>query len=341
MPWTEQQKTDFGIGAAGAAANLGMNLLGNTVSGLINNLFYKRNLNMQVEAQKQLIDYQNEYNSPSSQMQRLQEAGLNPNLVYGSAAPAGQSGNASAPSGVANAGASFNTPDIVAAALHAQQMETSEAQANSLNAQAAKANAEADYYKKLSGRYDELTDVQISEANARIKKLANDIKVGKSQISYNMAQSALAVADEAFRRGEITLQKYRSQQIIAQTMLYMSDSHLKSAQYSYLGQLTLNAQIEGELMNIQKKYDLIMKSPSLAENEKEARLKSLELQIKHDAARIGIDGSKAAQWTGFVLEQLGRGAGIVGSVGLGFGGIGAGAKAFGSMGSYKPNKYFN
>lgn len=39
-----------------------------------------------------LADYnmQNDYNSPTSQMQRLREAGLNPNLIYGSSANAGE-----------------------------------------------------------------------------------------------------------------------------------------------------------------------------------------------------------------------------------------------------------
>ena len=35
-----------------------------------------------------LLDYQNVYESPVMQMQRLREAGLNPNLVYGSSTPA-------------------------------------------------------------------------------------------------------------------------------------------------------------------------------------------------------------------------------------------------------------
>jgi len=51
---------------------------------------------------KDTVDFwgmQNEYNSPAAQMRRFEEAGLNPNLVYGQ----GNSGNAS----------SLSTPDVV------------------------------------------------------------------------------------------------------------------------------------------------------------------------------------------------------------------------------------
>lgn len=78
---------------AQGAANIG--------TGIIDNLFSKRNVKIQTEANKELADYaygkdlemwhlQNLYNSPKSQMQRFQEAGLNPNLIYGK----GTSGNA-------------------------------------------------------------------------------------------------------------------------------------------------------------------------------------------------------------------------------------------------------
>ena len=42
---------------------------------------------------------QNEYNSPKAQMQRLQEAGLNPNLIYGDSVSGatGQAGNIGRP----------------------------------------------------------------------------------------------------------------------------------------------------------------------------------------------------------------------------------------------------
>lgn len=84
----------FWVGAAiGAAAALGSSIIGAASNAR------KR----KVRQAKEIADYnnklaienwerQNEYNSPQQQMQRLSEAGLNPNLVYGSGA--GSTGNA-------------------------------------------------------------------------------------------------------------------------------------------------------------------------------------------------------------------------------------------------------
>lgn len=71
--------------------------------GVMGNLFQKRNIRLQKEANLEMADYaytkdqemwnlQNLYNSPKAQMQRFKQAGLNPNLIYGR----GSSGNATA-----------------------------------------------------------------------------------------------------------------------------------------------------------------------------------------------------------------------------------------------------
>lgn len=70
------------------------------VDTAVNSLTSIYNTNKTIKAQKNLADYSyqkdlemwnkaNEYNSPGQQMQRLESAGLNPNLVYGSGSVAG------------------------------------------------------------------------------------------------------------------------------------------------------------------------------------------------------------------------------------------------------------
>ena len=51
----------------------------------------RRNMEYQHQLDKQMFDYQNAYNTPAMQMQRLKDAGLNPNLMYSQ----GTTGNAS------------------------------------------------------------------------------------------------------------------------------------------------------------------------------------------------------------------------------------------------------
>jgi len=72
-------------------------------SGIVGNLFQKRNIRLQKDANLELANYaydkdleqwhlQNQYNTPQAQMTRFKQAGLNPNLIYGQ----GNAGNASA-----------------------------------------------------------------------------------------------------------------------------------------------------------------------------------------------------------------------------------------------------
>ena len=80
----------------GAAAGA----VGGVVNSLINRKTSKENTSDTINAQRQLAEYQyqndlkmwnlaNQYNSPEAQMQRLERAGLNPNMVYGSGSATG------------------------------------------------------------------------------------------------------------------------------------------------------------------------------------------------------------------------------------------------------------
>lgn len=94
---------DFGLATAVAG---GVGAVGNLVSGILSGNKNIKAIEAANKANKELADYQyglnldmwnrqNEYNSPVQQIQRLKEAGLNPNLMYSQ----GDVGNAgSAPS---------------------------------------------------------------------------------------------------------------------------------------------------------------------------------------------------------------------------------------------------
>mgnify|MGYP000606872862 CR=1 FL=1 len=83
--------------------NIGSSLigLGPTIGAAAQAKQSRRNVQAQIKADRELAEYQyskdlemwdrqNEYNSPSAHMQRLRDAGLNPNLVAGQAGSVGQ-----------------------------------------------------------------------------------------------------------------------------------------------------------------------------------------------------------------------------------------------------------
>lgn len=92
-----------------------MGLIGNLVSGAIGGIanivssagqarMSRENTDKTIAANQKLAEYQyskdvemwnkaNEYNSPSAQMERYKAAGLNPNLIYGNGASAGNTAN--------------------------------------------------------------------------------------------------------------------------------------------------------------------------------------------------------------------------------------------------------
>lgn len=77
-------------GASGAIG-AGIGMIGSAISQAQNYKYSKKLMELQYQQNLDLWNKQNDYNSPTAQMQRLQAAGLNPNLVYGN----GVSGNSS------------------------------------------------------------------------------------------------------------------------------------------------------------------------------------------------------------------------------------------------------
>lgn len=116
---------------------------------------------------------ENAYNSPSSQLKRYAQAGLNPNLIYGgSGAEAGNAGGLSDVSPSYMSGR-WSMPDISANALTV-------AQAQNLNAQTARID-------KLNG----LTDTQIESMLQNIKESDSRIDVNKQSIEGIKTQMQL------------------------------------------------------------------------------------------------------------------------------------------------------
>jgi hypothetical protein len=124
------------------------------ISGVYGNQARRREADRAFNRSKQMFDYQNKYNTPARQMERLKRAGLNPALMYGK----GTTGNAE--------GYTQQAP--------AQQLNV--AGAKSLDT--ALMFAQIEKTKAETGNLLGLTP----EAKARISKLVSDKKLVNAQI---------------------------------------------------------------------------------------------------------------------------------------------------------------
>ena len=75
------KKTFFGNLLEGAGNALTSGVFG-LASNLLSNRGAKRRQQLADQQNVKFWNMQNEYNTPANQMKRLQDAGLNPNLIY-------------------------------------------------------------------------------------------------------------------------------------------------------------------------------------------------------------------------------------------------------------------
>ena len=150
-----------------------MALLGPIITGLgalgssvISNLGAKRR---QKTADKQNVAFwkmQNQYNTPKEQMQRLKDAGLNPNLIYGSS-PAGASGSAGSIAPSKAAPYNIQNPVPPSNLLVASQIELNKTQGTKNLADSAKSKADTSKIQALLGQ--QVKQLQIGNDIANIK----------------------------------------------------------------------------------------------------------------------------------------------------------------------------
>lgn len=125
------------LGAAGILG--GVQALGTAASAIGQRSANRTNIKLAREAREHDVNMwnlQNQYNTPMMQMQRLKEAGLNPNLVYGSGAQTTASTPQKAPiPEVNNALASLGQMNIAPYLSLSQDWEVKKAQISNMSAQ--------------------------------------------------------------------------------------------------------------------------------------------------------------------------------------------------------------
>ena len=200
-----------GITAATGLAQTGLNL---SMSGSMNRKtrqFAKEQSNLQYYRSLNMMQMQNEYNSPAAQVERLKQAGLNVGLMYQNGAGAG--GTSAQPAAPEQAQWSPTMPDtsglnlIAQAALQKAQIENIEADTKKKNEEAGNISQDT----KLKESMTRATDLQntIQEATSEAQIIA-----AYQNIEKNTAEIKVLKADE--------LLKSKEQMRIAQDMQWQN-----------------------------------------------------------------------------------------------------------------------
>lgn len=193
-------------GASALSAGVGFlgNLGGAVAGGLFsanqakkNRAFQERMYNKQVEDNIKFWNMQNDYNLPSAQLQRLQDAGLSPLLMYGEGGISGnlaqqpvQSGTA--PHGAQGSAQSFNTQ------IELANLALVREQADVLRSEAEKNRQEVNESRQRE---------QNLEYDVMFKRLSKDIDLA---LKHGRLDEIFASTDkmrtEAYSTGQMTLQ---------------------------------------------------------------------------------------------------------------------------------------
>jgi hypothetical protein len=193
----------------------GIGAAGSVLSSVIGNIGAKKR---EADARKANIEFwkmQNQYNLPKAQMQRLKEAGLNPNLIYGSS-PAGASGAAGSISPAKAAPYSFENP-----INSAVQMSLAPLQGGKLQAETAlalqKSGVEKLNKKLLKTNFDSLAELQTYRTQQAYQELLQSTiatnVANKTQIpiiEQEIAKLALINAQADKEKSSANVERFKS-----------------------------------------------------------------------------------------------------------------------------------
>ena len=138
--------------------------------GVLDNLFNMGQGRKNRKFAEKMWNLQNEYNSPTQQMQRLKAAGLNPHLVYGNGATATSQSPVSM-NNTEHTQSNFGevASNYITNRLTARQEKNAIAQNDNINADTEKKRAETEQYNLLRDKIEAET-IQIRQNTAKSKQ---------------------------------------------------------------------------------------------------------------------------------------------------------------------------
>ena len=229
---------------------------GTLVNGLANAISQKKQNEQNIQLQWDMMRYQNDYNKPINQMQRLKEAGINPHLAYSQGGIQNQS---AAPVAQNHAAPQYNF-DI-------QQV----LQAKLLDAQIKNMNADTEQKKATTEQTQVTTSISKKELDNYDERFRADIEQTKSQTNIN-----LATYDE--KRQNIINLISQNEELQQKIELLKSQKKLTDEDINRVIQLTAVLQAQVELVREQTKTEQVKRSNIEADTRnKNEQTKNLEL----------------------------------------------------------------
>lgn len=236
---------------AAATASAATSALGNyAITAASNRRQYKyqtQAMELQQQYNKELWDYQNAYNTPQQQMERLKAAGLNPYLIYGSGASGGGTAGSIAPTEVpVRQAATGQIPDIGARYMDArlrdvqynatkQATENAAIKADLMQQEQALNNLKLMRESLRSKNYKALTDAEKQTAEFVARRSAELFANEKSRGSLmdqtlrqrgQMFGMDVAKKGEEIRAAELENEFKQNRNHLAKYGIYQSDNFL-------------------------------------------------------------------------------------------------------------------
>lgn len=296
---------------------IGTNMVSSIGNGLIGGLIGLGNTALQHKYNKEMSDYQysqdlamwnmqNEYNSPTAQRERLEQAGLNPALLYGNGG--GSTGNATQMPQYQSFGQSIGTN-----MLQGAQIANLAAQARLTNAEAEQKEHQNPYAaqtaKAILDNY--LEDINVKKTNIRhmekgISKMEVEMNKMNNEINLILEQINLAIAEAKTEADkQKLLQAQEGVEILRQSLVQEQvETQKATTDYQKQAKETSAAQEKAANADAALSYQ---KAKTEQENTKKATAEALYKEWETDYVKK-TGRRPDANFKQFILTLLARGA---------------------------------